>query len=102
MEKSRAAQNEKGENLSPTGQSSADTIPAGTDPLLLATARAIRKALDGDPALARADVRVTPEEGKIVLRGRVNDQKTKTAIIEKATSEVKGWKIDDQISIERP
>lgn len=88
------------ENLSPTGQDSADSIPAGIDPALLATARAIRKALDNDPALARADVRVTPEEQKIVLRGRVNDQKTKTAIIEKATSEVKGWKIDDQITID--
>jgi osmotically-inducible protein OsmY len=90
----------KDENLTPTGKNSSDTIPSGTDPALLATARAIRKALDDDPALASANVQVSPEDGKVVLRGRVSDQKTKTAIVEKATSEIKGWKVDDQIWVD--
>lgn len=89
----------QGQNLTPTGQDSSDAIAAGTDPALIAAARAIRKSLDNDAALAQLKVQVVPENGRIVLRGEVADQKSKTAVIEKATAELKGWKYDDQISI---
>lgn len=89
------------EKLTPTGTTSADAVPPGTDPALLASARAVRKALDQDAALRQTDVRVTAEDGRIVLRGRVSDQKTKSAIIQTATKEIKGWKFDDQISVDR-
>lgn len=83
--------------LSPTGKSSADQNPAGTSDLVSA-ARAVRKALDDDATLARAGVMVTPENGRLILRGSVTAEQ-KSAIEEKAERAAGGQEIDSQMTV---
>ena len=88
------------ENLTPTGQTSADQNPKNADPTLLSSARAIRKSLDADDSLARLDVVVTPGPGKILLRGKVANEQLKSSIEQKAKAAAAGAAIDNQITVE--
>ena len=65
-------------------------------------ALAVRKALDDNPALARLNVAVTPEGGKLVLRGSVATSQLKTAIEEAAEKAAKGKQVDSQVTIGNP
>jgi sporulation protein YlmC with PRC-barrel domain len=85
----------------PTGKTSADQTPGGADAKLLQAAQAVRASLDKEAAsLARVDVRVNPENGRLVLRGSVADENLKKAIEEKAAQASSGAKIDSQITVE--
>jgi sporulation protein YlmC with PRC-barrel domain len=95
-----SARSSTDENLTPTGQTSADQNPKDADPALLTSARAIRKSLDEDDSLARLDVKVTPGQGKIMLRGKVADEKLKMSVEEKAKAAAQGALIDNQITVE--
>jgi trimeric autotransporter adhesin len=86
--------------LSPTGQTSADQTPAA-DASLISAAQSIRKALDNDSSLARADVQVTPENGKILLRGKVSEESIKRSIEKKAKSAANGKDVDNEITVEQ-
>lgn len=88
------------ENLTPTGQTSADQNPQGASGTLITTARAVRKALDDDATLARLNVQVTPENGKLVLRGTVGSEELKSTIQEKAKRTVHATEIDNQLTVE--
>lgn len=68
-----------GGGLAPTGQTSAEQTPSAA-PALIEAARAIRTALDRDPRLRELAVQVRPENGKLVLRGRVPDGRLIQAI----------------------
>ncbi|MDO8544325.1 MAG: PRC-barrel domain-containing protein [Opitutaceae bacterium] len=84
--------------LSPTGKTSADQIPANADPSLMAAARAVRQALDQDPSLAHLDVRVTPENGKLILRGSVEDEELARSVEKKAKSAASGQQVESQLN----
>jgi sporulation protein YlmC with PRC-barrel domain/osmotically-inducible protein OsmY len=80
------------ENLTPTGQTSADQNPASA-----ATASAIRQALDGEPSVARENVQVTT---KVVLRGTVQSEEAKRKVEELAREAAGQSEIDNQITVE--
>lgn len=61
----------------PTGRATGEPIPASADATLASAVRSARQALDTDPNLARADIRVTPENGMLILRGRVRTEQLK-------------------------
>lgn len=84
-------------SLSPTGKTSGDQNPSSNGALITA-AQAVRKALDDDSTLARADVVVTPEEGKLVLRGKVTSEQ-KSAIESKAADAAAGQEIDSKLTV---
>jgi osmotically-inducible protein OsmY len=81
---------------SPTGKSSTDHTPASNSALLTA-AQAERKALDEDATLSRAGVVVTPEDGKIVLRGSVSAEQ-KSAIEAAAEHAATGQEVESQLT----
>jgi hypothetical protein len=87
------------DTLTPTGRTSADQAPS-TDPALNGAALAVRKALDDNPSLARLNVAVTPENGKVVLRGSVASAQLKTATEDTARRAAKGRMIDSELTIE--
>ena len=87
------------EQLSPTGRTSAEQTPQA-DAGLKASARIVRQALDQDIALAAANVQVMPENGKLVLRGSVRDQQTKSNVDRAAKQAASDAQIDNQITIE--
>ena len=67
--------------LSPTGKTAAEQTPYGNnDAALVDAAKAVRTALDDDPSVARADVRVMPEQGKLFLRGSVKSAEIKRSV----------------------
>jgi osmotically-inducible protein OsmY len=66
----------------------------------VSAALAVRKALDEDASLARLDVAVMPENGKLVLSGSVNSAQLKTTIEEKARRAASGKSIDSKITVE--
>jgi sporulation protein YlmC with PRC-barrel domain len=86
--------------LTPTGQTSADQMPANADPALVSAALAIRKALDANPALARLDVSVMPQNGKLMLRGSVATNQLKTSVEQTAEQAASGKEIDSQLTVE--
>jgi osmotically-inducible protein OsmY len=68
----------------------------------LSAAKAVRAALDQEAAtIARIDVDVNPENGQLVLRGSVGDERMKKSIEEKTAQAAKGAKIDSQITVEK-
>lgn len=83
--------------LSPTGKTSSDQTP-GSNNALITAAQAVRKALDEDETLSRAGVVITPEDGKLVLRGAVTAEQ-KNAIEEKAERAATGQEIDSKLTV---
>jgi hypothetical protein len=77
----------------PTGQSSREQNRMA-DPSIVAAARSIRKALDDDPELARADVRVMPAPGRVVVEGVVHDEDSKATVMRKADEAAGGVNLD--------
>ncbi len=72
--------------LVPTGRTHTDaTSPANVDATLASAARSARQSLDNHAELARADIRIIPENGMLILRGRVRTEQQK----EQATDAVK-------------
>lgn len=63
-------------NLLPTGRPSPEPASAA-EATLASAARSARQALDAHADLARADIRVTPEAGMLILRGRVRTEQLK-------------------------
>ena len=86
------------ENLTPTGRTSAEQN-LNADPELVTAAQAIRKALDDDPSFARLDVRVTPESGKLHLRGTVQSDDLKRSIEEKAKEAAGSQEIKSELKV---
>jgi hypothetical protein len=89
------------QQLTPTGKQSSDAIPAGTDPALATAAQSIRKAFDDDADLSKLQITITPENGKVVLRGTVSDPMQKNAIDKKAREGANGQPIDNQIMMQK-
>ena len=86
-------------SLSPTGSTSNDqNVSASKN--LVGQARAIRQALDDDPATAQANVTVTPGNNKIMLEGTVKDEPTKSEIEQIARRTAQGADVDSKLSIE--
>ena len=88
--------------LSPTGRTESKPRPAPAEVSVLAAADAVRQVFENDPALAEAAIQITHENGRVVLRGKVNDEKTKTNIERAARQAANGTPIDNQITVERP
>lgn len=87
------------EALTPTGHTSSEQTPLA-DPKLITAAHAIREALDNDATTAHADVRVVPENGKISLEGKVNNESQKTSIESKARQAANGCPIDSRLKVD--
>jgi sporulation protein YlmC with PRC-barrel domain len=77
------------EQLSPTGQTSAQQNPG--------SAMAVRQALDGDPKFARENVQVTT---KIVLQGTVESEEAKKRVEELAREAAGSAQVDNQITVQ--
>lgn len=71
-----AARDRADRQVLPTGR---DTAATTTSPeaTLASAARSARQALDTDPELGRANIQVTPENGMLILRGRVRTEQLK-------------------------
>jgi hypothetical protein len=87
-----------GDNLTPTGHTSAEQNPNANGSLLSA-AQQVRQALDQDSDLAHADITVTPENNKLVLRGTVKNDDLKSKAKDKAQSAANGVQIDSQLQV---
>jgi sporulation protein YlmC with PRC-barrel domain len=89
------------EQLTPTGRTSAEQNPySNVAPALESAARSARQALDQHDALARADIRVTPENGRLILRGRVPSEKIRDQAVDAVKQAASGIKLDNQLTIE--
>jgi sporulation protein YlmC with PRC-barrel domain len=85
----------------PTGKTSAEQAPAGASAELLRSAQAVRASLDSDAASkGRVEVQVSPEKGRLVLRGSVADEQRKKSIEEQATKAASGVPLDSQITVQ--
>lgn len=84
--------------ISPTGRTSAEQNPAANGALLTA-ARAVRQALDRDPALARLNVRVEPQNGRIVLHGTVPTPNDKSTVDAAADQAAQGFHVDSELGV---
>ena len=85
--------------LTPTGRTSAEQTPAA-DAQLVEAARAVRRALDDNSALATQKVQVTPEGEKLILRGSVPDAQIKANIESTARDAASNAPIENQIRVE--
>lgn len=83
----------------PTGATSADQMPDAGGTLITA-AQHVRAALDADPELAKADVRVTPGEDKLVLRGTVANESLKSRVEEMAEKASFGKEIESELKVQ--
>lgn len=87
--------------LTPTGKTSADQTPTG-DAALIGAAQAIRAALDENAELASADITVKPEDGRLMLRGKVKSEALKKSAIQAAEDAAKGKSVDaSELTIEK-
>ncbi|WP_158277653.1 PRC-barrel domain-containing protein [Opitutus sp. ER46] len=85
--------------LTPTGQTSADQTPPG-EPSLIKSVQAVRQALDSDPELARVDVTVAPEDGKVFLRGHAPNESVRDAIVKKAQAAAHGADVESRLRLQ--
>ena len=85
------------EKLTPTGHSSG--LSAREHAELARDARGIRSALDNHATLAGSDVRVLPEDGKIILKGSVANNEAKQRIEQLARSSGTKAEIENQITV---
>lgn len=67
---------------------------------LAASARAVRRAIDNDPALVAERVQVLPENNRVVLRGSVRDEMTRTKIETAARHALPAGNIENRIVVE--
>jgi sporulation protein YlmC with PRC-barrel domain/osmotically-inducible protein OsmY len=87
------------EQLTPTGRASGADRSQDIDPALQSAARSVRQLWDTHPELAKLDLRVTVEEGKIVLRGQVPDADLRERARDAARPAVLGIEVDNQITV---
>ncbi len=87
--------------LTPTGSTGISRTDrmATSDTDVTAAVRAVRSALDAQPSLAGADVQVTPENGKVILRGRVATETQREAVEKAAKDATRGVNIDNFILV---
>jgi sporulation protein YlmC with PRC-barrel domain len=83
--------------LGPTGKTSAEQTPRESAPAV----EAVQKALREEPLTAQADVHVSFEPAKLIVRGKVKDEAEKKAIEQKAQQAAKDTQIDSQLTIEK-
>ena len=87
------------EQLTPTGRTESADASANVAPALQSAARSIRQIWDAHPDLAKLDLRVTAENGKLVFRGTVPSTDLWERAKDTAEGVVRGVEIDNHISI---
>jgi sporulation protein YlmC with PRC-barrel domain len=86
--------------LAPTGRTTAPANSNQPGDALTASARAVRSAIDNDPALVAERVQVTAENGRIVLSGSVRNEITKQNIENAARRTIPSGSIVNRITVE--
>jgi sporulation protein YlmC with PRC-barrel domain len=95
---SASAATSSGDSASPTGRSSAEqnpTMSAG----MSSAARAVREAIDRDPTLASANIRVVPQDEKLVLRGSVSTDELHDRAESVAERAANGVDVNNELSV---
>jgi hypothetical protein len=88
--------------LTPTGRD-ANTYPKrNIDPTLQSAARSLRQIWDAHPDLAKLDLRVTAENGKLMFRGNVPNEDLWERAKDTAEGVIRGIDIENHISITTP
>ena len=85
--------------LPPTGRPTAIVIADPASDPLVASARAIRQAFNNDSVLVAENVQVSVESGRIILRGTVRNEATRTALDNMARRSTASGPIDNQIVV---
>jgi len=84
----------------PTGHEVKRHDPRAPDATLASAARSARQALDQHADLARADVRVTIENGMLILRGRVQNEKLKEQAEDAVEAAASGIKLQNYLIVD--
>lgn len=92
-------QNTNTPGLTATGETSAQQNPSASSSMISA-AQSVRRALDSDPSVSRADVQVVPQNDRIELVGNVGSQSLKSKIEKKAKSAANGVQIDSKLQVQ--
>ena len=87
------------ERLTPTGRTDNADRTTGVDPALQSAARSIRQIWDAHPDLAKLELRVTAENGKLIFRGTVPNVDLWERAKDTAEGVVRGVEIENHISI---
>lgn len=87
------------EQLTPTGRTESADANANAAPALQSAARSIRQIWDAHPDLAKLDLRVTAENGKLIFRGTVPNTDLWERAKDTAEGVVRGVEIENHISI---
>jgi sporulation protein YlmC with PRC-barrel domain len=86
------------ESPSPTGRASQVQAPQRA---MTESARAVRQALDNNAALARENIQVLAENGRIVLQGSVHSEQVKEEIEAAARRAAPNGDVDSRITVQR-
>lgn len=84
----------------PTGRMDAAQGSQSIDPVLQSAARAIRQAWDANPELAKLDLRVTPQNGRLVFQGTVPNAELRQRAKSTAEEVLSKIRVEDQISVQ--
>lgn len=85
----------RNDSPTPTGMDSTQV-----DPVLQSAARAIRQVWDAHPELAKLDLRVTPQNGRLVFEGNVPNAQLWERAKDAAESVISRLKVDNRIMIQ--